>query len=856
MDRTDNTRRTILIGVLLGAVTLASYWPVLRNEFVNYDDPDYVSENPYVLRGLTWQNAAWAFETAHVANWHPLTWLSHMLDVQLFGMRAVGHHRTSLLLHMANTLLLFLALQAMTGARWRSALVAALFALHPLHVESVAWVSERKDVLSAFFFMLTLWAYGRYVEGRRKKEECRKQMAEDRRQKTEDRGQQHATPNTPRSAVPSSAFEVPPSPPAALSHLPSSLFYLLSLSFFACGLMSKAMLVTLPFVLLLLDYWPLQRFQPALGQLKSSARKFHPSSFILHPLLLEKLPFLVLAAASSAVTFAAQQNAGAVRSLEAFSPGFRIANALVAYVRYLGKMIWPASLAAYYPTPNEWPLAWVFGAALLLAALTALCVWQLKRAPYLAVGWFWYLGTLVPVIGIVQVGMQSMADRYTYLPLIGLFIAGVWAAAEIAARWLAATRWLALGAAAGLAACAALTWTQSGCWRTTASLFAHAVAVTRDNEVAQNDLGACLFKAGNVAAAEPLFAEAVRIRPKYQDALGNLALCRYAQGRVPEAIGYFQRSLDILPTPACHFNLANVLKGQGRLLEAEAHYRAALRLRPYFVEAWFNLGALMVQQGDAEAAAQAYGTALQLRPDYANAHLNLGQVLLVQHKWDEAIAHLRTGLRAAPQNAEARFSLGAALASQGQYAEAAVHFAEACRLRPEYPEARASLGEALFYQGKLPEAVSELRPALQARPSAMNHYYLALALHAQGQFDEALPHYREAVRLDPNTPSYLNDLAWILATHPKAEVRDGDQAVRLAERACQLIQFREPMFVGTLAAAYAEAGRFPDAVKTAERAMALATNAGRKELAERNQHLLELYRAGKPYHEPEPDRKP
>ena len=877
MDRSDNTRRTILLCVLLGAVTLASYWPVLRNDFVSYDDPDYVSENPYVLRGLTWQNSSWAFETVHSANWHPLTWLSHMLDVQLFGLQPAGHHLTNLLLHTANTLLLFLALQRMTRARWRSALVAALFALHPLHVESVAWVAERKDVLSGFFFMLTLWAYARYAT---------------RGQRSEVRGQWSVVRG-----------------PWSLSRLPSSLFYLLSLCFFALGLMSKAMLVTLPFVLLLLDYWPLQCFQRAPGKLQSSAGKFHPSSFILHPLLLEKLPFFALAAASSAMTFATQQNAGAVRSLEAFSPGFRIANALVAYGRYLGKMIWPANLACFYPAPTEWPLAWVLGATLLLAALTALCVWQVKRAPYLAVGWFWYLGMLVPVIGIVQVGMQSMADRYTYLPLIGVFIAVVWAAAEGGSRrkaesrklkaeivskkieasitpgsavpssrfdarspepgkdafhrvpdyarseWDAVERvptWLMGAAMVALLLCGYLTWRQTGFWRTSTSLFAHAVAVTRDNEVAQNNLGTCLLKGGNVAAAEPHFVEALRIKPRYADALANLASCRSAQGRVPEAIDCFQRALDISPAPVCHYDLANLLRDQGRLAEAEAHYQAALRLRPYFVEAWYNLGGLKQTQGDAEAAARDYTTALQFRPDHTGAHLNLGQVLALQHKWDEAIAHLRTGLRAAPQNAEARFYLGAALASTGKYAEAEVEFTEACRLRPEYGLARERLGEALFHQGKLPEAVSQLKQALQAGPgSAMNHYYLALALHAQGQFDEALPHYREAARLDPNKPLYLNDLAWILATHPRAELRDGAQAVRLAEAACRLTEQRQPLLLGTLAAAYAETGRFADAVKAAEKAIDLAAAAGLKEVAERNRQLLELYRAGKPFHEPE-----
>jgi tetratricopeptide (TPR) repeat protein len=365
--------------------------------------------------------------------------------------------------------------------------------------------------------------------------------------------------------------------------------------------------------------------------------------------------------------------------------------------------------------------------------------------------------------------------------------------------------------------------------------------------VAQNDLGACLLTAGNVAAAEPHLVEALRIRPRYADALANLASCRSTQGRVPEAIDCFQRALEISPAPVYHYDLANLLRDQGRLPEAETHYQAALRLRPYFVEAWYNLGALKQDQGDAEAAAQAYATALQFRPDYTGAHLNLGQVLVLQHKWDEAIAHLRTGLRAAPQNAEAHFLLGAALASQGHYAEAAVGFAEACRLRPEYPEARASLGQALFYQGKLAEAVPELRRALQARPNAKNHYYLALALHTQGQFDEALPHYRDAARLDPATPIYLNDLAWILATHPKAEVRDGTEAVRLAETACRLSGGQTARFWGTLDAAYAEVGRFDEAIATGQKARDLAAAAGQPEIAKAAEERLKLYQRKTPY---------
>jgi tetratricopeptide (TPR) repeat protein len=496
-----------------------------------------------------------------------------------------------------------------------------------------------------------------------------------------------------------------------------------------------------------------------------------------------------------------------------------MANTLVSYARYLGKMIWPVRLACFYPAPHEWPLLWVLGAALLLTALTALCVWQAKRAPYLAVGWFWYLGTLVPVIGIVQVGLQSMADRYTYLPLIGLFIAGVWAAADWGSRqsrrkaeigsqkmfdvrapesgkdafhrvpdyarnkWDAVERvpaWLMGAALVALLLCGYLTWSQTRYWRTTASLFAHALAVTRDNEVAQNNLGTCLFKAGNVAAAEPHFVEALRIRPNLQDALVGLALCRYTEGRVPEAIDCLQRALDMAPTPAGHFNLANVLRDQGRLPEAEAHYQAALRLRPYFVEAWVNLGVVKAEQGDAEAAARAYATALQFRPDCAIAHLYLGQLLMVQHKWDEAIAHLRTGLRAAiPANAhdapgrkgqtdeairqdrealrlksdyaKARNNLGFALDRKGQTDEAISQYQEAIRLKPDYANARDNLGLALGRKGQTDEAIRQFQEALRLRPEdASAHNNLGTALAKKGQFDEAIRHFQEAVRLKPD----------------------------------------------------------------------------------------------------------
>ena len=393
----------VCLGLVL--ITLAVFAPTVTFSFLEYDDNVYVVTNPHVLAGLTGPNIGWAFRSINASNWHPLTWLSHMLDCQLYGRWAGGHHLTSLLLHLANTLLLFRLWQRITGALWRSAFVAALFAVHPLHVESVAWVAERKDVLSAFFFLLTLWAYVRYAE----KSVVSGQWSVVSSDQTTDYGLR-ATDHGPRSTG------------------GSRIFYLLSLLFFALGLMSKPMLVTLPFVLLLLDYWPLGRMQKEEGRMQKAEgrRRF---SFILHPssfILLEKLPFLALSTASSLATVYAQSQSGALLPLEKFPLGLRLANALVSYARYLGKTLWPEHLAAFYPHPVHWPAWQVVGAGLLLAGVSIAAIALARRAPYLFTGWFWYLGMLIPVIGLVQVGSQAMADRYMYLPALGLFLATAW----------------------------------------------------------------------------------------------------------------------------------------------------------------------------------------------------------------------------------------------------------------------------------------------------------------------------------------------------------------------------------------------------------------------------------------------
>jgi protein O-mannosyl-transferase len=614
--------------IFLVAITWIVFGQTLWHEFINYDDPRYVYENTKITSGLSIDGVAWAFTHIHSENWHPLTTMSHMLDCQLYGLKAGGHHFTNVLLHTVAVLLLFAVLRDMTGAFWRSAFVAALFAIHPLHVESVAWVAERKDVLSAVFFMLTLGAYVRYARA------------------------------------------------------PSIGRYVVVAFLFALGLMSKPMLVTLPFVLLLLDYWPLRRFEkPSSAKSKSKSHSWSDRQSIPRQLILEKIPLVGLSAVSGIVTFLAQRHA--LGWSEQLPISWRVNNALVTYVAYVWQMLWPTKLAVFYPHPeNRLPLWEISVALAILVAITAGALGVRKKRPYLITGWLWYVGMLVPVIGVLQVGWQGRADRYTYLPQIGLYILATWAVVDFSVSWRRQREILAAGAAIIIGVLSWQAWIQTSFWRDNETLWTHALAVTSNNDVAQNNLGIVLLR----------------------------------NGKLDEAISRFQ-------------------------------------------------------------------AAVNLRPENAPAHDNLAKAFL----------------------------------QKGQVAKAMVHYRKLLEIQPDNSEARNILGTVLIRQGRVREAIEQ---------------------------------WQETLTVEPENGNAKSNLAWVFATYPEESVRNGTQAVQLAEQALKLSGGKNPIIFRTVAAAYAESGRFSEAIETAQHGFKLATEQGNADLANEFQSYILLYRAGNPLRDP------
>jgi len=667
----------ILVYFALAAGTVIVFWQVRVFDFVSYDDNDYVYQNQHVLDGLTYDGIIWAFTTGRTGYWHPLTWLSLMLNCQLFGPNPGWIHLISLLLHIANTLLLFAVLKQITAALWPSAFVAAVFALHPMHVESVAWIAERKDVLSTLLLLLTLATYAGYVKR------------------------------------------------------PGLLRYLLAVLLFALGLMAKPMLVTLPFVLLLLDYWPLNRFEPQTAKTSGrQSRKAAPATGrreVLYRIIIEKIPFFALSSISSIFTFLVQHNSGAVIGINALPLESRVNNVFLSYVTYMGKMFWPSSLTVFHPYDIGVVPSWqVILCVLLLLVISVFVIRFGRKQKYLPVGWFWFIGTLMPVIGLVQAGEQAYADRYTYIPYVGLLIMIAWGLPELVSKWPYRKITFGISMAVVLAALGICGRQQVGYWKNSAALFTHALEVTQNNYVA-------------------------------------------------------------------HYFLAEELRKQGKVSLAMEHCRKALEIKPNYVNAIITLGSVLAEQGDLNQAIGYFQKALKLTSNSASAydHYNLGVALLKCSKLDDAV----------------------------------VCFTRAVQIAPDFADAHNNLG---------------------------------IALKKQGKFSEALAHFTKAVQLRSDWPTAMGNLALLIATAPDIKNRDANEAVRLAERACELTNYRDPTFLGTLAAAYASAGRFSDAVDSAKKAAALADRLNQPQIRDLIQYHLSFYTQSKPYIEsvqkPGPDK--
>lgn len=677
------------IPVLLAVSIIAVYWQVREFEFISFDDYMYIRDNPHIRQGLTFENIKWAFTALYAANWHPLTWLSHMADAEFFGLNPGMHHFTNVVLHVLNTLLLFYFFRKTTGAVWKSAAVAALFALHPLHVESVAWVAERKDVLSTLFWMLTMVGYAWYV-----------------RQRTPGR-------------------------------------YILVASCYVLGLMSKPMLVTLPLILLLLDFWPLERPEIVKPRDRTAPGRMPGIRLSGLPVLvLEKVPLLVLAAGASVSTIIAQKGGGAMSTFDLIPLHIRIENAITSYVAYLAKAAWPIDLAVFYPYPGSFSLFAVIGSLLLLTAATTGALYVAGKFPFLLTGWLWYLGTLFPVIGIVQVGSQSMADRYTYIPLVGIFILAVWGLERMFDRRKWGIRMLTGISCSAIALLMWSAWLQTGYWKDNITLFSHAAEVVERNFLAHNSLGAAFFDQGNIDAALHHYREALRINPRYTNAHNNLGAALASQGKYEDAITHYRTALEIDPSyTGAHYNIGLALSATGRADEAAQEYVNALKLDPGHAKAHNNLGIELESRGEYEDAIRHYREALLTEPGFLRARLNLAATLNRQERYEEAAQTIKKGLQEEPENAVLCLMLARVLAKKGDRDNAVSAYRNLLSREPSHPHALGDL--AVLYAGEqdYDAALAVLERLAAIQPDNPDVFYNIACIYARQGRNDASVHW-------------------------------------------------------------------------------------------------------------------
>ena len=756
----------LLISAALVVTTLVAYEPIRHNNFVHYDDNAYITENPNVIGGITRTSIVWAFTKPYAANWHPLTWLSHMLDCEIYGLNPQGHHITSVLIHIINCVLLFIVLYKTTRAMWPSAFVAAIFALHPLHVDSVAWAAERKDVLSGLFWMLTMLAYVYYTE----------------------------RPNFKR--------------------------YAFVLAVFLMGLMSKPMLVTLPFALILLDWWPLNRIARHRNDTlpvhtnRRTTRIDYPKVSLLH-LVAEKIPLFVLSVISSVATVIAQKSGGTIATLEYFPMDSRVGNAFISYIGYILKTLWPNRLAVLYPQiRTSFSDATVVVCMLLFVLISIFMLYAGRRRKYIAVGWLWYVGTLVPVIGIVQVGIQAMANRYMYMPMLGLLIIIAWAVKELI-DWRPHLRTVAaVSATIVLSLAVILTRMQVKHWQNDMTLCEYTLKVTKNNALIENNYGGAFIEAKRFDEAALHFKKSLLIIPVYADARNNLGKVYLKQEKFSEAVACFNEVLrqngDSTQT---HYCLAVALNAQGKYNDAVKHFAAVL----------------------------------SLDPKYPSARDKMGFALIAANRPNEAIACFNELLRQNRDSAEAHYNLAIALGMQKKYDEAIEHLAKVLQLNPAYPEAHNKMGLALMAVGKNDEAIKYLNEGLKINKDQETYANLGSAYIQVGKYDLAIENLTKAIELKPDNIDVLNKLAWLFAVVDNTTIHNAPKAVEFAQRGCELTGYKDPMLLDTLAVAYAAAGRFDEAKATAERALNIAKETGRENLAAEIQKRIKLYEANQPY---------
>ncbi|MCE5250891.1 tetratricopeptide repeat protein [bacterium] len=708
-ETTFAVRRELLVPVLLVIAILAVYVQVKNHDFINFDDDVYIYQNRHVLGTPTPENLQWAFSFNEASYWHPVTWLSLILDARFFGKNPVGYHLENVALHILNTLLLFYLLRSMTHSFWPSAFVAALFALHPMNVESIAWATERKNVLSTFFWMLTTLSYLKYAVR-----------------------------------------------PGAARYFP--IFFL-----FGIGLMAKTSIATLPAVLLLLDFWPLNRiaYLQTAQEVKSGKNPATYRTALRNTarLVLEKVPLFVLGAAI--VLISSRSISKFHISTESVSLAHRIAVSFISYILYIGKMVWPAKLAVYYPYPASVPLWESVGAFFLILGMTAVVVKFARRAPYLAVGWLWFLGTLFPVIGLIQAGMWPfIADRFAYIPFIGLFIMLAWGINDIVHTWPRIRRAIPYAAVVVLGAFAITTWFQLRHWQNSGRLFRHTIDVTRNNSDAYLSLGAYMVSQNKVEEALTLFYEAVRLKPGNPEAHANLANLLIRQGKLDEARVHLDRAMQIRPDYAgAHSNMVDILIRQGRINDAHTHALEALRLKPDDPDAHNNLGVVFVSQGKSDEAIGQFNEAISLNPDNARAHYNLGTVLDGLGRRDDALTQLYEAVRLDPEYANPHYSLGRLFFREGKLDSALVHYTEAVRLNPDYAEAHDDLGNILLRSGRIDEALVQFNETLRLKPDYPDaHYNLGNIFARGGNLDSARVHYYRALSVQPDNPEVHTNL--------------------------------------------------------------------------------------------------